>query len=100
MRHSRRPIEKLVLAALLVLPSFAQVTQRASVASNGSRGTGIPNGSGAASISADGRYVSFSGQSTNFADGDTNGCADIFVRDRIGGTTERVSISTAGAQAN
>jgi Tol biopolymer transport system component len=31
---------------------------------------------------------------------DTNGVRDVFVRDRRTGTTERVSVSSAGAQAN
>jgi uncharacterized repeat protein (TIGR01451 family) len=50
---------------------------------------------GAPSISADGRYVAFDSEGTNLAKGDTNGTADVFVRDRLLGTTERVS---AGAQ--
>jgi RHS repeat-associated protein len=34
------------------------------------------------SVSADGRYVAFDSSSTNLVSGDTNGFADIFVRDR------------------
>jgi Tol biopolymer transport system component len=50
------------------------------------------------SISADGRYVAFASDADNLVAGDTNGSADIFVRDRQTGTTERVSLTSAGAQ--
>jgi hypothetical protein len=52
------------------------------------------------SISADGRFVAFASDATNLAAGDTNGAHDIFVRDRVAGTTERVSVATGGAQAD
>ena len=51
-------------------------------------------------VSADGRYVAFLSDSTNLVAGDTNGKEDVFVRDRTGGTTTRVSVATGGAQAN
>jgi Tol biopolymer transport system component len=52
------------------------------------------------SVSADGRYVAFVGEATNLVSGDTNGVADIFIRDRQLGTTERLSVDTGGAQSN
>lgn len=42
------------------------------------------HGSGAPTISSDGRYVAFDSSSSNLVCGDTNGQADIFVRDRSG----------------
>ena len=51
------------------------------------------------SITSDGRYVSFFSIS-NFVPGDTNGVGDVFVRDRQSGSTERVSVSTTGAQGD
>jgi Tol biopolymer transport system component len=51
-------------------------------------------------ISADGRYVVFPSAATNLVGGDTNGFNDIFLRDRQNGTTELVSVSTGGAQAD
>jgi Tol biopolymer transport system component len=51
------------------------------------------------SISADGRYVAFYSYATNLVTGDTNGFADVFVRDNLQQTTHRVSISTTGVQA-
>ena len=50
-------------------------------------------------ISADGRYVAFDSTATNLVAGDTNGVRDVFVRDLVAGTTERVSVATGGAQA-
>lgn len=50
------------------------------------------------SISADGRYVSFSNTATNAVAGDTNSVSDVFLHDRITGTTTRVSVTNAGAQ--
>jgi Tol biopolymer transport system component len=51
-------------------------------------------------ISADGRYVAFSSFATTLVSGDTNRKADVFVRDRVARTTERISVSSLGAQAN
>jgi Tol biopolymer transport system component len=52
------------------------------------------------SISADGRYVAFASHASNLVSLDTNGSSDVFVHDRQSGTTERVSVGPAGAQAN
>ena len=52
------------------------------------------------SISADGRYVAFESDASNLVSGDTNQTADVFVRDRVAGTTERVSVSSDGSEAN
>ena len=49
-------------------------------------------------ISGDGRFVVFSSEATNLVPDDTNGTADIFVRDRQLGTTTRLSVSSTGAQ--
>ncbi len=47
-------------------------------------------------ISNDGRYVVFSSYASNLVPGDTNGVQDIFVRDRVAGTTIRVSVGIYG----
>jgi Tol biopolymer transport system component len=85
------------LAALLALAplSFGQGTTRASVSSNGVLAN---HGCWLLSMSADGRTVAFESVSTNLAAGDTNVISDIFVRDLQLGTTELVSVSTAGVQ--
>ncbi len=72
-------------------------TELVSVDSGGAQGN---NGSQYSSISADGRFVAFESFATNLVAGDTNLLIDIFVRDRQSGTTERVSLSTGGAQGN
>ncbi len=51
-------------------------------------------------ISYDGRYVGFVSRSANLVRGDANGEEDVFVRDRLLGTTERVSLGTTGAESN
>ncbi len=50
------------------------------------------------SLSRDGRYVAFASTAANLVPDDTNGAADIFVRDRQAGTTRRVSVSSTGEQ--
>jgi Tol biopolymer transport system component len=51
-------------------------------------------------ISADGRFVVFASKASDLADNDTNGMSDIFVRDRLLGTTLLVSVNAQGASAN
>jgi Ca2+-binding RTX toxin-like protein len=51
-------------------------------------------------ISADGRFVAFSSRASNLVAGDTNRGGDVFVRDRLSGRTERVSVGAGGAEAN
>jgi uncharacterized repeat protein (TIGR01451 family) len=78
-------------------------TQRVSVSTTGrqaNRDSGVFNGMGGPSISADGRYVAFDSEASNLVRGDTNGAADVFVHDRLTGTTERVSVASGGTQAN
>ncbi len=52
------------------------------------------------SVSDDGRFVVFTSAARNLVAGDTNARNDIFVRDRFLGTTERVSVSSAGVEGN
>jgi len=52
------------------------------------------------SISADGRFVAFSSDASNIVPGDTNSNPDVFVRDTLTNTTTRVSVDSAGNQAN
>jgi Tol biopolymer transport system component len=91
-----------VAALGLLSASLPQVTQRVSVASNGVQANGggdLPSPPGAV-LSADGRFVAFMSGSTNLIPNDTNGTWDVFVRDRVSGTTERVSVDSSGSQAN
>ncbi len=52
------------------------------------------------SISADGRYVVYSSWARNLVPGDTNNTNDVFLRDRVLGTTTRVSVDANGAEGN
>ncbi|HEX7635029.1 MAG TPA: PKD domain-containing protein [Noviherbaspirillum sp.] len=67
-------------------------------AGQGGNATGTGAG-GLPSMSSDGRFVAFESDSTNLVANDTNNTWDIFVRDRSAGTTERVSVSSAGVQS-
>ncbi len=71
----------------------ARTTERVSVSSSGTQGN---NFSVRPAISADGRYVVFHSWASNLVPGDANGLADIYLRDRQAGTTQRVSVSSAG----
>ncbi|HET7475220.1 MAG TPA: hypothetical protein VFJ97_04250 [Dermatophilaceae bacterium] len=51
-------------------------------------------------VSADGTSVAFYSTSTNLVPNDSNGVPDIFVRSLTGGELERVSVSTAGTEAD
>lgn len=53
-----------------------------------------------ASLSPDGRYVSFTSAASNLVPGDTNDAADVFLYDRVADTTTRISVSSANAQAD
>lgn len=63
----------------------------------------LPNATvdpGRATISSNGRFIVFHSAATNIVSGDTNQLADIFVRDRILGTTTIVSSAISGTPGN
>ena len=72
------------------------VTERVSLSSLGTQGNSI---STVPAISADGRFVAFASPANNLVPGDTNSTVDVFVRDRLLGTTELVSVSSTGEHA-
>lgn len=82
-------------AAAIVASATASV--RVSVSTTGEQADGD---SYSPSVSADGRFVAFESLATNLVPSDTNGVFDVFVRDRLTGVTERVSVGTHGEQAN
>jgi hypothetical protein len=51
-------------------------------------------------VSGDGRWVIFGSSAADLVVGDINGKDDLFLRDRLLGTTEIVSLSSSGAQGN
>jgi len=92
-RHVRTALLGIALAS--VAP--AQLTTRVSV---GASGVQADSHSATPSFSADGRYVAFASAASNLVPGDTNGSWDIFVHDRQLGVTTRVSVDSAGGQAD
>ena len=95
-----RSCARTLLALALILPSqaAAQTTTRVNLTATGGQASGgVTNYDARASDS--GRFVVFSSVDSTLVAGDTNGAADIFVRDRIAGTTVRVNLSSTSAQA-
>lgn len=76
------------------------VTGTTSRVSVDSTGTQANSGSQYPVISSNGRYVAFESGATNLVAGDTNALSDIFVRDTVLGITTRISVDSAGTQAN
>jgi MYXO-CTERM domain-containing protein len=68
-----------------------------SVSINGGAGNGPSSG---AAVNQDGSFVTFFSDATNLVRGDTNDARDVFLRDRDGATTERVSVSSAGEEGD
>jgi Tol biopolymer transport system component len=87
----------LFVVALVVAASGCAFVTRASVSSNGTEANGD---SGLPTLNGDGRYVAFTSAANNLVAGDTNNAPDVFVRDNSAGTTERVSVTSGGAQAH
>jgi Tol biopolymer transport system component len=69
------------------------VTECASVSTAGA----VANGNSFdPALSSDGKLVAFESLATNLVDGDSNAYFDVFLRDRVHGTTERVNIASSG----
>lgn len=81
---------------VFVRDRVAGTTVLVSEATGGGTGDGPSRGP---SISGNGRYVAFDSGATDLIVGDTNGQYDVFVRDLQTGTTERVSLTSTGAQS-
>jgi Tol biopolymer transport system component len=72
-------------------------TVRVSAPADGSSPSGPSQG---ASLSADGHRVAFVSSADNLVPGDTNGVADVFVKDLRTGALERVSVAANGTQGD
>jgi Tol biopolymer transport system component len=89
----------LLAGALLLADSVLAnpvVTERVSIDSEGNEANGA---SSDPSINTNGRYIVFSSDAVNLVAGDLNGARDIFVHDWIYGTTERISVTSDGQEA-
>jgi Tol biopolymer transport system component len=100
----RRGCLAVVSAVLLVglgsLPGAAAPSPALQYASVSTRGALGNSYSQSPVISADGKFVAFNSWSDNLVPHDTNGQPDVFVRDLTRGLTRRVSVDTAGEQAD
>src|SRR5438445_4606649 len=81
---------------VVAAPSIAPSDSESPTASLSSSPDAAPIANGDASdpqLSADGRYLAFSSKASNLVSGDTNSKEDVFVRDLVAGTIERVSLA-------
>ena len=83
------------VADVFVRDRVAGTTERVSLPSTGGESTGA---SSEPAVSGDGRFVAFVSSAADLVAGDSNGLADVFVRDRVAGTTTRVSVTAGAAQ--
>lgn len=72
-------------------------TELLSLDTSGAKGNGA---SDYPSITSDGRFVTFTSNSTNLDPNDTDNQSDIYLRDRLAGTTELVSVDSSGVKAS
>jgi Tol biopolymer transport system component len=82
--------EKVACRDVFVRDRATGKTERVSVSSTGEQANGYSNNP---TISADGRFVTFSSAASKLVDGDTNNLRDVFARDRATGATSLVSIA-------
>lgn len=81
---------------LLILPTglVAQVVEQISLDSDEHQGDGASSVPPATRVvSANGRFVVFSSDAANLVSNDGNGVSDVFLRDRLLGTTSRISVN-------
>ena len=93
---SLSPLDSNSAADVYVRDRLTGTTELVSV---GLSGNAANDSSAEPSISGDGRYVAFWSFASDLVGGDTNGFYDEFVHDRLTGTTQRISLSTTGAEA-
>jgi Tol biopolymer transport system component len=85
------------LGVSLLVVQMASAVDLASANTNGTAGNSSSNG---VATNIDGSVIVFYSDANNLVIGDSNQVRDIFLHDRIAGTTERLSVSSTGAQAN
>lgn len=85
------------VADVFVFSRSTNTIEKVSVSSSEVSGeftSGIPE------LNHDGRFVTFESPSGNLVPDDSNGATDVFLRDLVLGTTERVSVGSAEEQGN
>jgi hypothetical protein len=95
-------VRRITAVFLMVVAMGAVVaeptTERVSVSTSGAQGNGAVLGRPA--ISAYGRYVAFASSAYKLVPNDRNNASDVFVRDRVAGTTQRRRPGSCPATAN
>ena len=76
------------------------VDSRERQAAGGDQGGVLDTNFGRPVITPDGRFVAFASSATNLVRRDRNNAVDIFLRDRVAGTTERVTMASPKVEAN
>lgn len=94
-------LARFLLVAALVPPVAAQTVTKLSLSPTGAHGNGpCEDAFGPDALSADGRFLVFASSASNLVAGDLNGKYDVFVHDRVAGTTVRASVGTGGGEGN
>lgn len=89
---------KLLMGLVLASTTAAQGTT--TLVSQTPAGLPAGNSTGHPEISTDGRWIAFDSAATDLVVGDANDVQDVFLRDLESGTTEIVSLTSAGTQAD
>lgn len=92
-----RGVILLFLLSMSISTCFSADMTRISISSINKQGNDVSNFS---SISADGRYVTFSSYASNLIEGDTKGIRHIYLRDRLTDSTKLISVNWLGQQGN
>lgn len=79
---------------------YGKATGQIELVSNNSDGWQANGESFNSAISPDGRYIAFDSLASNLVNNDGNNTYDIFLHDRHAGTTERITINSAGIEAD
>lgn len=87
-----------MLTLMLVSSSVTAQQAITTVAARGFHGAQANSYLCCGSISPDGRWIVFSTPADNLVRGDHNNSEDVFLIDRWAGTTERISVSSTGAE--
>jgi len=89
-------------AALSLVPAAASADVQTELVSRAGGFDGAPAGdhSTGGSVSADGRFVAFASQANGLSTLDDDQYSNVFVRDRLTGTTELISRAPGGMPAN
>jgi Tol biopolymer transport system component len=91
------PLDTDLMSDVYLFDSTSGTTTLVGLTSIGAKPSGETT---VADISDDGRYLLLTSLASDMVPGDTNGKQDAFLRDRVTGSVELISVSTGGLQAN